>query len=150
MQLPPSVSLPDLECVRCPERFGQIQKVAFQRISNDDGTKNKFSATSGFSEINSLCSHNAPLSSAVTVLPTIPAIQMQPTPALTAQEHPVILHKRNVSRATIKNAVYLFCRWHFFIIGGVLVRGIYIKIFLRRPQVYAVFLHQCHDFGGGL
>ena len=51
---PPPASLPDLECVRCSERFGQIQKVAFQRIMNDDGTKNKFSAVSGFSEINSL------------------------------------------------------------------------------------------------
>ena len=56
---PPPASLPDLECVRCSERFGQIQKVAFQRIMNDDGTKNKFSATSGFSEINSLANWQA-------------------------------------------------------------------------------------------
>ena len=56
---PPPASLPDLECVRCSERFGQIQKVAFQRIMNDDGTKNKFFATSGFSEINSLANWQA-------------------------------------------------------------------------------------------
>lgn len=56
---PPPASLPDLECVRCSERFGQIQKVAFQRIMNDDGTKNKFSAVSGFSEINSLANWQA-------------------------------------------------------------------------------------------
>jgi len=56
---PPPASLSDLECVRCSERFGQIQKVAFQRIMNDDGTKNKFSATSGFSEINSLANWQA-------------------------------------------------------------------------------------------
>lgn len=56
---PPSASLPDLECVKCPERFEQIQKVAFQRVMNDDGTKNKFSAVSGFSEINSLANWQA-------------------------------------------------------------------------------------------
>ena len=56
---PPSASLPDLQCVQCPERFGQIQKVAFQRIMNDDGTKNKFSAVSGFAEINSLANWQA-------------------------------------------------------------------------------------------
>jgi len=61
---PPPASLPDLECVRCSERFGQIQKVAFQRIMNDDGTKNKFSATSGFSEINSLANWQARLTAA--------------------------------------------------------------------------------------
>ena len=61
---PPPASLPDLECVRCSERFGQIQKVAFQRIMNDDGTKNKFSATSGFSEINSLANWQALMTAA--------------------------------------------------------------------------------------
>ena len=61
---PPSASLPDLECVRCSERFGQIQKVAFQRIMNDDGTKNKFSAVSGFSEINSLANWQALMTAA--------------------------------------------------------------------------------------
>lgn len=61
---PPPASLPDLECVRCPERFGQIQKIAFQRIMNDDGTKNKFSAVSGFSEINSLANWQARMTAA--------------------------------------------------------------------------------------
>ena len=61
---PPPASLPDLECVRCSERFGQIQKVAFQRIMNDDGTKNKFSAVSGFSEINSLANWQARMTAA--------------------------------------------------------------------------------------
>ena len=61
---PPSASLPDLECVQCSERFGQIQKVAFQRIMNDDGTKNKFSAVSGFPEINSLANWQARITAA--------------------------------------------------------------------------------------
>ena len=45
---PANASLPDVPCVKCPERFGQIQKVAFQRLTADDGKKNKFSSTSGF------------------------------------------------------------------------------------------------------
>ena len=61
---PPPASLPDLECARCSERFGQIQKVAFQRIMNDDGTRNKFSAVSGFSEINSLANWQARMTAA--------------------------------------------------------------------------------------
>ena len=61
---PPSASLPDLECVRCPERFGQIQKVAFQRIMNDDGTKNKFSAVSGFTEIDDIANWQAKMTAA--------------------------------------------------------------------------------------
>ena len=61
---PSPASLPDLECARCPERFGQIQKVAFQRIMNDDGTKNKFSAVSGFSEISSLANWQAKITAA--------------------------------------------------------------------------------------
>lgn len=61
---PPSASLPDIECVKCSERFGQIQKVAFQRVMNDDGTKNKFSAVSGFSEINSLANWQAKMTAA--------------------------------------------------------------------------------------
>ena len=53
-----------------------------------------------------LCSLIASLSSVATVRTIIPAILMQPTHELTVQEHPAISHKRNVSRATIKNAAY--------------------------------------------
>ena len=75
---PPPASLSDLECVRCPERFGQIQKVAFQRIMNDDGMKNKFSAVSGFSEINSLANWQARITAADSTKIVISPLYLQP------------------------------------------------------------------------
>lgn len=37
---PGAASLPNIEIVDCKESLGQIQKVIFQRIFNDDGSKN--------------------------------------------------------------------------------------------------------------
>lgn len=37
---PAAGALPDIPTVGCSESFGQIQKVAFQRLTKDDGTKN--------------------------------------------------------------------------------------------------------------
>lgn len=42
---PANAALPDIPVVACPETFGQIQKVAFQRLTKDDGTKNSFTAS---------------------------------------------------------------------------------------------------------
>lgn len=39
---PAATALPDIPAVMCPESFGQIQKVAFQRLMKDDSTKNFF------------------------------------------------------------------------------------------------------------
>lgn len=39
---PRGAALPDIPAVTCPESFGQIQKVAFVRLYQTDGTKNKF------------------------------------------------------------------------------------------------------------
>ena len=39
---PAAAALPDVPNVICAETFGQIQKVAFQRLRKDDGTKNSF------------------------------------------------------------------------------------------------------------
>ena len=39
---PAGQSLPDIPWVSCTENFGQIQKVAFQRLYKDDGTRNSF------------------------------------------------------------------------------------------------------------
>lgn len=39
---PAAAALPDVPVATCPETFGQIQKVAFQRLTKDDGTKNFF------------------------------------------------------------------------------------------------------------
>lgn len=41
-QCPAAAALPTIPNVACPENFGQIQKVAFQRLHQADGTVNKF------------------------------------------------------------------------------------------------------------
>ena len=51
---PANAALPDIPCVECPERFGQIQKVAFQRLRADDGSRNKFNSTAGWSVIDNI------------------------------------------------------------------------------------------------
>lgn len=83
----------------------------------------------------------APLLPAATARIIIPATPTANTRELTELERPVISPRlRNVSRVTIKNAVY-FVGGIFYYRWCVLVRGIYIKMFLRRPQIHAVFLH---------
>lgn len=42
---PAATALTDIPDVTCPVNFGQIQKVAFQRLKKADGTKNSFSST---------------------------------------------------------------------------------------------------------
>lgn len=41
---PAAAALPDVPAIVCSESFGQIQKVAFQRLTKDDGTKNSFAS----------------------------------------------------------------------------------------------------------
>ena len=41
---PAAASLETIPAVVCTESFGQIQKVAFQRLTKDDGSKNSFTA----------------------------------------------------------------------------------------------------------
>ena len=41
---PAGASLPDVPAITCPESFGQVQKVAFQRLMKDDGSKNSFTS----------------------------------------------------------------------------------------------------------
>lgn len=41
-QCPAAEALTSIPKVTCPENFGQIQKVAFQRLAQADGTKNSF------------------------------------------------------------------------------------------------------------
>lgn len=43
--------MPDIPAVKCSESFGQIQKVAFQRIFKDDGTKNKFATAAAITKL---------------------------------------------------------------------------------------------------
>jgi hypothetical protein len=44
-QCPAASALTTIPNVSCPENFGQIQKVAFQRLTKADGTKNSFTTT---------------------------------------------------------------------------------------------------------
>lgn len=44
-QCPAAAALTTIPKVTCPENFGQIQKVAFQRLVKADGTKNSFTST---------------------------------------------------------------------------------------------------------
>lgn len=42
---PPAQALPDIPGVVCSETFGQIQKVAFQRLTDGNGNKNSFTTS---------------------------------------------------------------------------------------------------------
>lgn len=42
---PAAASLTDIPAASCPETFGQIQKIAFQRLRKADGTKNSFTSS---------------------------------------------------------------------------------------------------------
>lgn len=44
-QCPAAAAITTIPKVTCPENFGQIQKVAFQRLVKADGTKNSFTST---------------------------------------------------------------------------------------------------------
>lgn len=44
---PTGTALPDIPVSNCPESFGQIQKVAFQRLYKSTGEKNSFTADAG-------------------------------------------------------------------------------------------------------
>lgn len=44
-QCPAAAALTSIKTVTCPENFGQIQKVAFQRLRQSDGTANVFDST---------------------------------------------------------------------------------------------------------
>ena len=63
-QCPPPTALPDIPCVECPERFGQIQKVAFQRLTADDGTKNGFPKSGGTDTITDLANWQSAMTAA--------------------------------------------------------------------------------------
>jgi hypothetical protein len=50
---PAATTLTAIPWVDCPESFGQIQKVAFQRIYTATGTKNSFTASNDIKELES-------------------------------------------------------------------------------------------------
>lgn len=48
---PAAAALPDVTPAKCPESFGQIQKVAFQRLYKDDNTKNSFTSEKAMTKL---------------------------------------------------------------------------------------------------
>lgn len=44
-QCPAAAAITTIPAVSCPENFGQIQKIAFQRLRQADGTPNKFTSS---------------------------------------------------------------------------------------------------------
>ncbi len=60
-QCPAAAAIPTIPNVACPENFGQIQKVAFQRLRKADGTRNSFTNSAA---ITALASWTALLSAA--------------------------------------------------------------------------------------
>ena len=63
-QCPSPTALPDIPCVKCPERFGQIQKIAFQRLRADDGTKNGFPKSGGTDTITDIANWQSAMTAA--------------------------------------------------------------------------------------
>lgn len=50
-QCPAAAAITTIPKVTCPENFGQIQKVAFQRLTKADGTKNSFTSTAAITAL---------------------------------------------------------------------------------------------------
>lgn len=48
---PSAASLETIPTVKCTQTFGQIQKIAFQRLTKDDGTRNAFTAESPITQL---------------------------------------------------------------------------------------------------
>ena len=48
---PAATALTTIPAVSCPENFGQIQKVAFQRLKKADGTKNSFTTSAAITAL---------------------------------------------------------------------------------------------------
>lgn len=50
-QCPAAAALTTIPAVACPENFGQIQKIAFQRLQKADGTKNSFTSSAAITAL---------------------------------------------------------------------------------------------------
>lgn len=125
-ECPAAAALPDIPASKCPENFGQIQKVAFQRLRKDDGTRNSFTTAK---PIATLASWTPLLTAAdstkIIVSPTIQAPTTEPGDPITfggGNDTPggaeIIVGTnattftgaiRQVSQATIKAMKQLMC-----------------------------------------
>lgn len=50
---PAGTALPDVPAITCSESFGQVQKVAFQRLMKDNGSKNSFTSEKAITALES-------------------------------------------------------------------------------------------------
>lgn len=48
---PAGMALPNVPAITCSESFGQVQKVAFQRLIKNDGNKNSFASEKAITEL---------------------------------------------------------------------------------------------------
>lgn len=81
---PAAASLETIPVVVCTENFGQIQKVAFQRLTKDDGTKNSFTAQAAITALASWTPKlSADDSTKIVVSPYIQAPTNEPGAART-------------------------------------------------------------------
>lgn len=76
---PADAHLQDVPCVKCPERFGQIQKVAFQRLTDDSGKRNKFSNSVGWDVIDDISAWQSAMTSATSAKIVISPYIYSPT-----------------------------------------------------------------------
>ena len=83
---PAAAALTTIPAVTCPESFGQIQKVAFQRLKKADGTKNSFT-TGATTAIDKLAAWTAKMAATdggkIVVSPYIQAPTVEPGAART-------------------------------------------------------------------
>lgn len=83
---PAAAALTTIPAVTCPESFGQIQKVAFQRLKKADGTKNSF-VTGASTAIDKLAAWTAKMAATdggkIVVSPYIQAPTVEPGAART-------------------------------------------------------------------
>lgn len=76
---PADAHLQDVPCVKCPERFGQIQKIAFQRLTDDSGKRNKFSNSVGWDVIDDISAWQSAMTSATSAKIVISPYIYSPT-----------------------------------------------------------------------
>lgn len=81
---PAETALPNVPAITCPESFGQVQKVAFQRLTKGDGSKNSFTSEKA---ITALASWTSLLSAADSTKVVVSPYIQAPTAEAGARPH---------------------------------------------------------------
>lgn len=81
---PAAATLPDIPVAKCPESFGQIQKIAFQRLTSASGAKNSFTSTNAIIALASWTKNTAASDDTkIVISPYIEAPTTEPGDAIT-------------------------------------------------------------------